>query len=243
MSRNVWLVSSRLAVRNGLPLAEQVVQRRRRRSTPTAARARRCGFRARAAAVPAAARGPGRRLHLVEDQRSVLALLGRLALYVDELRACVTGSNTITNCAGSCTEIMRLFAGGQFDRIDGDLSIISSKPRFRKIDAGAPEHLAVVFPDRQRMRIVRRDPAHARVDGEGDLDHLVEGRLVAGRAEGAVVVPLLHRLERRAGVEHAAAARAQHVPRQLEDAQARGVQERRDRLLLVEPVRRRSRGR
>ena len=43
-------------------------------------------------------------------------------------------------------------------------------------------------------------------------------------------------LERRAGVEHAAAAGAQHVPRQFEQAEPRRVQERGDGAFFVEAV-------
>ena len=75
------------------------------------------------------------------------------------------------------------------------------------------------------MRVVRRDPAHARADGEGDFDHLVERRLVAGGAQRAVIFVLVHGLERRVGVEHAAAARAEHVPRHFEQAEPGRMQE------------------
>ena len=86
------------------------------------------------------------------------------------------------------------------------------------------------------MRIVRRDPAHARADGEGDLDHLVERGLVAAGAERAVVILFVHGAELLVGVEHAAAAGAQHVPAQFEQAEPRGVQEAADGLFLVEPA-------
>ena len=150
--------------------------------------------------------------------------------------ACVTGSNTMTNSAGSCTDICALLAGAELDRIDGDLFQDLFEAGLRQIDAGAPENLAEVFPHRQHVRIVRRDPAHPRADREGDLDHLVERRLVGLRAQRAVVGLLVHRLELQARIEHAAAARAQHVPVQLEQAEPRGVQEGADDLLLVEPA-------
>ena len=47
----------------------------------------------------------------------------------------------------------------------------------------------------------------------------------------------MHVIQRRGDIEHAAAGRAQHVPRQLEEAELGGVQERGDGALLVEPVR------
>ena len=148
---------------------------------------------------------------------------------------CVTGSNTITKSAGSVQRHLRLLAGRKLDRVDGELApACSSKAGLGQIEAGAPEDLPEVFPHRQRLRIVRRDPPHARAHGEGDLDHLVQRRLVGARAERAVVGFLVHRLELLAGVEHPAAARAQHVPVQLEQADPRGMQEAADGLFLVE---------
>src|SRR6185437_16280466 len=84
-----------------------------------------------------------------------------------------------------------------------------------------------------------RDLADAWVHREGHLDHLVEGRLVAGGAQRAVVFLAMHRFQRRIGVEDAAAARTQDVPREIEDPEPRGMQESADRLLFVETVRRR----
>ena len=103
-----------------------------------------------------------------------------------------------------------------------------------KIDAGAPEDLAKVVPDRERIGIVSRDSAHLRADGEGDLHHLVQRRLIAGGAERALVVLLVHVSQGRSRVEHAAAAGTQDIPRQLENANARGVQERGDHSLFVQ---------
>ena len=77
--------------------------------------------------------------------------------------------------------------------------------------------------------------AHARAHRERHLHHLVERGLVAGRAERAVILARLDRLERGAGIENAAAARAQHVPGEIEQAQARRMQEGRDQALRVEP--------
>ena len=80
------------------------------------------------------------------------------------------------------------------------------------------------------------DPAHPRADREGHLDHLVERRFVSGGAQRAAVFGAVHGFERRAGVEDAAAAGAEHVPGQLEEAEPRRVQEGRDDALLVETV-------
>jgi hypothetical protein len=83
---------------------------------------------------------------------------------------------------------------------------------------------------------VRRDPAQAGTDGKGDLDHLVEGRLIAGGAERAVIGLLVDRPEGLGGLEHAAATGAEDVPAQLEQPQARGMQEPADRFFLVQPA-------
>src|SRR3546814_11880499 len=69
-----------------------------------------------------------------------------------------------------------------------------------------PVDLTEVLDRRQLVRIVGGDETHARGDGEGHLDHLVQRRLVAGGAERAGVLFGLHRLQRGVGVKHAAAA-------------------------------------
>ena len=84
------------------------------------------------------------------------------------------------------------------------------------------------------MRIVRLDPSNARVDREGNLHHLVERRLIPGRAERAVVGLLVHGFEGMSDVEDAAATRAKHIPGQIEQAKPRGIQEAADGLLFVE---------
>jgi len=54
---------------------------------------------------------------------------------------------------------LRLFAGRKLERVDGDFLQDGLQAGFRQVDARTPEHLAEVFPHRQRMRIVRGDPA------------------------------------------------------------------------------------
>jgi len=71
---------------------------------------------------------------------------------------------------------------------------------------------------------------------KGDLDHLVEGRLVAGGAQRAIILLAGDCLERGGRVEHAAAAGAQHAPRQFEKAEAGSVQERSDGGLFIKTV-------
>jgi hypothetical protein len=123
----------------------------------------------------------------------------------------------------------------QLDRIQHDFGedIIDL---LRQVDAGAPEDLSLIFPNRQRMWIVGCDPAYARVHREGHLDHLVEGRLVARAAQRAAVLVLAHGLERGICVEHAAAAGAEHVPGQVEQTDPRRMQEGGDDPFFVEPA-------
>src|SRR5439155_11866098 len=81
---------------------------------------------------------------------------------------------------------------------------------------------------------MRRDPAHPPADRECDLDDFVENRRIAGGTPGAVVVVAVDALQRLARLEHAAAARAQHVPRQLENPEPGSVQKCGDRTFFIE---------
>ena len=118
----------------------------------------------------------------------------------------------------------RLFTGREFDLIENDL-FDELLEIIRNVDPRAPESLTKILSERELVRVVRCDPAHPAADRERDLDHLVERRPVAGRAQCAVVLLLVDALQCRAGIENPAATRAQHVPRQLEDPEARGMQE------------------
>ena len=235
MSRNVWFDSSRLAVRNGrrLPTAASelvvddpdggqrahgraVLQRQPDRSGPQGHLAR-------------------RGTQVVVDQRQVLPLLGRLTRHVDELRGVGHRLEHDDEGGRQLQRQERLLAGRQFDRVEGDLLHRCLQAVLGQVDAAAPEDLAVIFPERKLVGTVRRDPPHARIHREAHLDHVVERRLVVEIAEGAVILLGAHALERRIGVEHAAAARAEHVPRHVQKADLAGLQERRDRPLFVEP--------
>ena len=105
-----------------------------------------------------------------------------------------------------------------------------------EIDGRAEEDLARVFGERKRIGFVRRDPADSRVHGEGDLDELVERRFVVLRAKGAEVFGTVESLQRRARLEHAAAARAERAEAHVEEPEARRMHERADRRLFVEAV-------
>ena len=79
------------------------------------------------------------------------------------------------------------------------------------------------------------DLAQPRTHGEGDLHHVVEGRLVGGGAEGAFIFRLVEGLQRGVGVEHAATAAADDVPGHLEEADPRRMQQGGDEALLLDP--------
>jgi hypothetical protein len=67
-----------------------------------------------------------------------------------------------------------------------------------------------------------------------NVDHFIECVLIAGGAQRAGVLRPVDGFQRRTRVEHAATTGAQYIPRQLEQAQARGVQERGNHALLVQ---------
>jgi hypothetical protein len=129
----------------------------------------------------------------------------------------------------------RLLSRLQLDRfqrqlLDQPLEIVG------QVDPGAPEDLPGIFDEGEGVGIVGGDPAHARGNGERHLHHLVQRGLVTGGAQRAAVGLLAHGLERGVGVQHASAARAEHVPRHLEQTEAGGVQEAADHPVLVEAV-------
>src|SRR6266702_171383 len=188
MSRKVWLVSRRLAVRNG-------------RRLPS-----------RSWSFCPAIHTPG------------------------STRTSVRFSSESRNGPGRIASVA--FAGRQLDGID-DRLVDDLLEVLGQVDSRAPEDLAVIFPHRQRMGIVRRDPANARVHREGYFDHLVERGFVADGAQCAGVLVAVDGLERGTGVEHAAAAGTEYVPGQVEQADAGRMQERGDRPLFIEPASRR----
>jgi hypothetical protein len=179
--------------------------------------------------------GADRLLDLVEHHRQRLPLVGRFALNVDELGAVCHRIEGDDKVLRQLHRQHRLFARRQLDRIDGEFGKTFAE-RFRQIDARAPENLAVIFDFRERIRAVGGDATNAGADRKGDLDHLVERRLIAGGAQPAIVFVAIDILECRAGIEHAAAAGAEHVPRQFENSEPRGMQERGDGALFVELV-------
>src|SRR5947207_11790130 len=83
---------------------------------------------------------------------------------------------------------------------------------------------------------MRRDSPHPRTDGERDLDHLVQGRFTPSGAKDTSVFGLSYGLKRGAGIENAAASGTKDVPRHIENAESRAVQESRKHIILIEPV-------
>ena len=71
-------------------------------------------------------------------------------------------------------------------------------------------------------------------DREGHFHHLVEGRLVAACAQRTIIFCAVECLQRAAGVEHAAAARTQHVPGEVENTKPGRMQERRNGELFID---------
>ena len=166
-------------------------------------------------------------MHPVDGERESLTLAGRLALDIEEL-------GRVRDWVEDDHELRRqlqrqngLLAGRELDGLERDL-VDQPRKIFWKINPGPPKDLPAIFRKVKPVGIVRRYPAHPGIDRERHLDHLIERGLVAGGAEGAAVLAPVHGLQRCSRVEHAAAARAQYVPGQLEDAKPRGMQERRD---------------
>lgn len=130
----------------------------------------------------------------------------------------------------------RFLAGRQFDGFQRHLVDDPRNRRVVQVHPRAPEHLAGIFPDRQRMGIVRCDAPDARAHREGDLDPIVDRRFVALGAERAIVVVVAEGFQRVVRAKHAAASWAQHVPGQIEQPEPRRMQEGRNDLLLVESI-------
>src|SRR4029077_17968307 len=137
-------------------------------------------------------------------------LARRLALDLDELRAVGHWIEQDDEIARQLHRQYRLFARRELHRLYRKRG--EAVPQgFRQVDARAPEDLAVVFHFGQRIGTVGSDAAHTRAYGEGALHHPVGDRLVARSAQPARIFLAIEGLERRAGIEHAAAAGTEHV--------------------------------
>lgn len=154
-----------------------------------------------------------------------MTLARRFALHVDEMRRM---GHRLEHDHEFCRQLQgqkRPLARRQFDLLQGEVVDHLLQGVSGQIGARALEDLTKILDRRQRVRVVRGDPAHSRIDREGDLDHLVEGGLVAGGTEGAAVFAPVHGLERGTGLQHAATAWAQYVPGEVEESDPGGVQE------------------
>ena len=101
---------------------------------------------------------------------------------------CVTGSNTMMNCAGNCSDSTAFSPAGNSsassttssDSCSND-SLLKSTPELQKTCLKYSQIGSV-------LRIMRGDAADARADGKGDLDLLVDRGLIAAGAQAAMVV-------------------------------------------------------
>ena len=150
----------------------------------------------------------------------------------------VTGSKAITNSLGNCTDNTALPPGGRSIEVDGEFGETVAQC-IRQVDARAPEYLAIIFDFGERIGVMGADMANPRADGECDLDHFVEGGLVARGAQPAIIFVAIDGFERRPGVEHAAATGTNNVPGQFKQTEPGSVQKRGDDAFLVEAMLRR----
>jgi hypothetical protein len=127
----------------------------------------------------------------------------------------------------------RPFARRQVDDLECDLPQHFFRIG-RQIDRRTPEHLPIIFGRRQLIGAMGRYFSHTRAYRKSHLDQIVERRLIARRAERAIVLRVVQRLQVLVGGEHAGAARAHHAPCHFHDAERHGMQQRRDHPLLAE---------
>src|SRR5262245_61236093 len=93
-----------------------------------------------------------------------------------------------------------------------------------------------MLADWQAVRVMCGDAAEPWIDGERHLDDFIERGLVVQGAKGAAVFAAVDRLQRTAGLHHAAAGRAQHAPAELEQPEPRRMEETADHLLLAQAM-------
>ena len=176
------------------------------------------------------------RMRVGEHERQIAALPGLLAVDLKKERRVGDGVEDDRKSLRQGERHRRLFACSELHHVerhplDGAFDILGH------VIARAPEDLAHIFGEGKRIGIMRGDAANARVDRERDLDQLVERRFVIGRAKRAIIVGVTEGLQGRARLEHAAASRAQHVPRHVEQSEPRRMDEAADGLFLVETMR------
>src|SRR6478609_4425830 len=136
-----------------------------------------------------------------DHHRDELAIAGRLAVHLDELRRVRHRVEDDHELGRKLKRQECLLAWFKLDHLQNR----AGKPVlhvFGQLHAGTEEDLSVVFERGQSIGIMSRDAAHARADSEGYLDHLVEGRFISGSAQGAVVLLPVYRLEGGAGIQY-----------------------------------------
>src|ERR1700732_4660437 len=118
----------------------------------------------------------------------MLMFLGWLALNIDELRGMRHRLEHDDELRRQLQRQHRLFMRWPFDCIQHYV-VGQRRERFPvEIDAGTPEDLLEIFPERQRVGIMRRDPPDPGTDREGNLDLLVDRGLIAAGAYSASVI-------------------------------------------------------
>ena len=70
---------------------------------------------------------------------------------------CVTGSNTMMNWCGSCSDRTAFSPGGNSSASSVTSSVSGAKAILVEVDARTPEYLLEIFPDRQRIGIMGAD--------------------------------------------------------------------------------------
>ena len=171
----------------------------------------------------------GRRMHLVENHRQFLPVARRLAFDIDELHGMGDRLEHDEELRRQVQRQARLVARREFERIERDLLQHRFKVGRLQVNAGTPENLAEIFKERQRLGVMGGDTAHARRDGKRHFDPFIERGFETCGAERAIIVCLANAFQGHAAVEHAPATRTQHIPRHVEQANARGAHEARDR--------------
>ena len=148
----------------------------------------------------------------------------------------VTGSNTMKNPRESVERHRRPFAGGKLHDVERDASD-DVLDVVREVDARTPENLAHVFGSGSasgscaaiwRTRGFTVKLTSTRLSSVGSTDDAQNEHRYSDRSK---------RLERVSRSEDPAAARTEHVPRQVEYTDSGGVQERADRRFFVQALR------
>ena len=187
MSRKVWLVRSRLAVRNARRLPSRWCSFSPAIHTDGSVRTSvRLSNDSRS--------GPGRSSVVPVGACILLKIIARLCrsrvgspLTSMKCAACVTGSNTMMNSAGSCSDI-EAFSPGANSMASSVISSISSSRPVSGRSTPEPQKIcrkySTIGSRCGSCAAMRRTRGTHR---ERDLDHLVEGRLIAAGAQRAIV--------------------------------------------------------